>query len=687
MTFMTSTTNIPEKRPFGAWKSPIIATQLTQSSVRLSQVELDLVNDLAQKKALYWLESRPQEKGRSVLVRKNLSSDAPAEDVLPAPWSIRSRCHEYGGNSFAIHNGQLYFVEASSQRLYHFDTQNPESAPRPLTSAINWRFADLCIDLTRKQLIALREDHTVVDNGERKEERNEIVAVPLDGSAENDPSAMTILASGCDFYSNPRISPNGEQLSWLCWNHPHMPWDNTVIVIANIQSDGSLTTTETIGDLDHGNESRFQPQWSPEGDLLFMSDKNNWWQPYRWHQGADSSVVAPVLESAVSSTTAENLEAEFATPQWVFGMSTYGFVSPHSLICTYTQKGRWQLGAIDIKTGELEALDTPFCSISGITADASTGACAFLAASETAFETVYFLDSPTATPQLIAHSNAATVDQDYLSIPEPIQFTSTDDRIAFGFYYSPKNSEFTGSDQEKPPLIVMGHGGPTGATEAGLNLKVQYWTSRGFAVLDVNYAGSTGYGRTFRDSLKPHWGVRDVEDLCAGAEHLVKEGKADPERLITRGSSAGGYSVLSALTFKNTFKAGCSLYGIADLEALLRDTHKFEARYFDSLIGPYPEKAETYKARSPINHIDGLSCPVIFFQGMDDKVVPPNQAEAMVSAMKEKGIPVAYIPFEGEGHGFRQASTIERSLEAELSFYGQIFGFEPAGDITPVEIA
>lgn len=694
MTFLTMPTNETQKKSFGSWKSPLAASLLTQKAVRLSEVQLN-------NNTLYWLESRPQEKGRSVLVAKSTEAkpantanqDTNQHDVLPAPWSIRSRCHEYGGGSYLATAEQLFFVEASDQRIYHWCFNTPEVPPKPLTPDIHWRFSDICLDPTRDRLIAIREDHTVIDEGECKEERNEVVSIPLNGHGAGHPDSIAVLATGEDFYSNPRISPCNAYLSWLSWSHPQMPWDSTCISIATLNTEGLPGEVHKI---DNENESLFQPQWSPNGSLYFISDKNNWWQPYCWNPTEGGQVKAVLTQSSEAV-----LNAEFATPQWVFGMSTFGFIDSDHLLCTYTQQGRWHLATINLASGELNTIDTSgtpdtptasgasYCSISSIATDSNAQG-AFLAASESSFESVVsFSHDPLSNSHKITEifcSNPAQIDSGYLSTPEAIHFTSIDQRQAYGFYYPPKNADFAGLDNEKPPLIVMGHGGPTGCTEASLNLKTQFWTSRGFAVLDVNYAGSTGYGREFRDSLKPHWGVRDVEDLCAGAEYLVSIGKADPDRLIIRGSSAGGYSVLCALTYKDTFNAGCSLYGIADLEALLRDTHKFEARYFDSLIGPYPEQADLYKARSPINHIDGLNCPVIFFQGLEDSVVPPNQAEAMVEAMKAKKIPVAYVPFEGEGHGFRQASTIEHSLEAELSFYGQIFDFEPEGDITPAEI-
>lgn len=645
--------------PYGCWPSPIGADLLTSQNTRLAEPRFDGED-------LYWLESRPQEQGRNALVRWQKEKK---EDVLPPPFSVRSKAHEYGGASYCVSQGTVYLVLQDDQRLYRLSPGN--TTPEPLTPEGAYRYADISIDIERQRLICVREDHTLKNQQQAKEETNSLVAVPLDGSQQ-----ISVLVEGDDFYSNPEISPNGQQLSWLSWNHPAMPWDNTQCFVADFDGSGLPENKVLIaGDPNaeqNGEklESVFQPQWSPNGELYLVSDRNNWWNIYCYRNNR----LEPVL----------TMDAEFATPQWVFGMSTYGFLNQQQIITTYTQQGRWFLGLIDVTSGQLIEISKDYSDISAIRAGAQQAA--FIGSAPDQPAQIIHYKNNTLTP--VAASGEVTFDRNNIALPQPLTFKTGNakDAEAHAFYYPPTNANYQGPTVNQPPLIVLGHGGPTGATETGFNLKIQYWTSRGFAVLDVNYRGSTGYGREYRDQLKGQWGIADVEDVCAGAEHLVKQGLANPEQLAIKGSSAGGYTVLAALAFSDTFKAGASLYGIGDLETLARDTHKFEARYLDSLVGPYPEDKATYQERSPINHIDKLNCPAIFFQGLDDKVVPPNQAEAMVSALDNKGIAVAYVPFEGEGHGFRQGPNIQRALEAEYYFYSQLFGLDAASSIEPVEI-
>ncbi|WP_390615281.1 S9 family peptidase [Maricurvus nonylphenolicus] len=651
---MANTSNTKQTAPYGSWPSVISAELLTSQNLRLAEPRLD--GD-----TLYWLESRPQEQGRSALVRQ---VNGQKTDLLPPPYSIRSKAHEYGGASYCVDQGEVYVILQDDQRVY----QLQESGDlKPLTPEGDFRYADLRIDRQHQRLICVREDHTLKKQGQAEEETNALVAVPLDAS-----QAVSVLVEGDDFYSNPQISPNHQQLSWLCWNHPSMPWDNTQCYIADLDQHGKLSNKTLIaGDPAAANqESVFQPQWSPDGDLYLVSDRNNWWNLYRYRNGE--------LETVIEK------DAEFATPQWVFGMSTFGFLNSQQVLATYTQQGRWYLGLIDLQNSTLTQVSKNYSDISTINC-AANQALFIGGAPDQPAQIVHYQQG-----ELSAVAESAQLDfgREEISLPQPISFASGPDgqAQAHAFYYPPTNTLCQGPADEQPPLIVLGHGGPTGATETSFNLKIQYWTNRGFAVLDVNYRGSTGYGREYREQLKNQWGIADVEDVCAGAEYLVKQGLANPEQLAIKGSSAGGYTVLAALAFGNTFKAGTSLYGIGDLETLARDTHKFEARYLDSLVGPYPQDQATYQSRSPINHIDQLNCPAIFFQGLDDKVVPPNQAEAMVAALDNKGIPVAYVPFAGEGHGFRQGPNIQRALEAEYYFYSQVFGFEGDSAIEPVEI-
>ncbi|MEZ4594755.1 MAG: S9 family peptidase, partial [Chloroflexota bacterium] len=497
------------------------------------------------------------------------------------------------------------------------------------------------------------------------EPSNSLVSMNLDSHNE----AGTVLAAGHSFYASPRLSPNGRKLAWISWNHPNMPWDGTELWLADLDEAGTALSniTKIAGSHD---ESIFQPEWSPNGELYFISDRTNWWNLYRWRNG----VVQPVYP----------MEAEFGRPQWVFGMSTYGFERADSIICTYTQNGIWHLARLNTVQGTLTPIDTPYSSLADLRV--SNGFACFIGGSATRPNAVVRLNLQTNDAQILRQSTDLTVDAAYLSVPESIEFPTENGLTAHAIYYPPKNRDFEAPEGDMPPLLVISHGGPTSATQTTLNLGTQYWTSRGFAVLDVNYGGSTGYGRSYRQRLNGQWGIVDVQDCLNGAKHLVRQGLADGDRLAIRGGSAGGYTTLCALTFYDTFSAGASYFGVSDLAALAQETHKFESRYLDSMVGPYPEAKELYEARSPLHHTDQINCPLILFQGLEDKVVPPNQAEMMFEAVKAKGLPVAYVAFPGEQHGFRSAENIKRTLDGELYFYGKIFGFELADPVKPVEI-
>jgi dipeptidyl aminopeptidase/acylaminoacyl peptidase len=476
------------------------------------------------------------------------------------------------------------------------------------------------------------------------------------------------LAEGNDFYGYARLSPDGEKLAWLTWNHPNMPWDGTELWIADVSDDGNLLNAKKVaGGID---ESIFQPEWSPNSTLYFVSDKTDWWNLYR----VTSDGVEQVVDRA----------AEFGVPQWVFGLSTYAIASEERIVCTFTEHGFWRLAAVDTVEKKLEVIETPYTYIEGIRATGER--VVFRAASPTEFVSIVQLDLACGQLSVLKKSCDLEVDQRYISIPKPVEYPTENGLTAYGIYYPPHNADFCAPDGELPPLLVNSHGGPTGAYQAVLSLEIQYWTSRGFGVLLVNYGGSTGYGRSYRDRLKGNWGVIDVDDCVNGAKYLVEQGEVDVNRVVIAGGSAGGYTTVCALTFRDFFKAGASYFGISDLEFFARDTHKFESRYLDGLVGPYPERKDVYYERSATHFTDRLSCPIIFFQGLDDKIVPPNQSEIMVEALRKKGLPVAYLEFEGEGHGFRKAETLKRSLDAEFYFYARIFGFEPADEIEPVEI-
>ncbi len=643
----------PNLAPYGTWKSPITSDLIVAGSIRLGEIRLD-GNDI------YWSEGRPTESGRSVVVQR--SPQGQTIDVTPAaPFNVRTRVHEYGGGAYQVADSVVYFSNFIDQRLYRQVVgQEPEAlTPEAASPEIAFRYADVVIDRARNRLISIREDHTAGGH----EPVNTIVAIDL-----NQVNAGEVLVSGADFYATPRLSPDGKQLCWLSWNHPDMPWDSTSLWLANVNEDGSLQTPKQIAG--GPTESVFQPTWSPDNVLYFISDRTNWWNLYRW----ESDRATPVCEKA----------AEFGLPQWVFDMTTYGFESAESLICTYVEQGIQHLARLNTETLELTEIETPYSAISGL--KVAEGYAVFIGGSATKPGAIVRLDLQTGAIEELRRSSTLTIDPGYISAPEAIEFPTENGLTAYAFYYAPKNQDYAAPADEKPPLLVKSHGGPTAATSASFSPSIQYWTSRGIAVLDVNYGGSTGYGREYRERLKNNWGIVDVDDCVNGAKYLVEKGLADRDRLCIDGGSAGGYTTLAALTFRDVFKAGASHYGVSNLEALAQDTHKFESRYLDGLIGKYPEERDIYLQRSPITSASQLSCPLIFFQGDEDKIVPPNQAEMMVEVLRQKGLPVAYVLFEGEQHGFRKAENIKRALDGELYFYSRIFGFELADPVEPVAI-
>jgi dipeptidyl aminopeptidase/acylaminoacyl peptidase len=627
---------------YGTWTSPITAETVAAGALRLGSV---MVED----ETIYWLEGRPAEGGRGVIVKR--TPDGRVSDVTPAGTNVRSRVHEYGGAAYAVSRGTVYYSEFVDQRIYRL---LPGGQAEPLTPPGDWFYADFAIDLPRQRLVCVREDHTAKD----REAVTSLVSVPLDGP----PSTGRVLASGFDFYAAPQLSPDGSRLSWLAWRHPHMPWDGTELWVATVGADGTLESATRIAGGDA--ESIFQPGWSPDGVLYFVSDRTGWWNLYR----ARADRVETVCE----------MSAEFGRPLWQLGTSTWAFAGPSHIVATCAQSGRWRLVTIDVMTGRLAPVATdlePADSIrSTLTHAVLVGGWA------QAPDAVARIDLSTGEVETVRAAATTDIDTAFLSSSEAIEFPTNDGLTAHAFTYAPCSGAFTAPRGERPPLIVVSHGGPTAASHGRLNLEVQYWTSRGFAVVDVNYGGSSGYGRAYRQRLRGQWGIVDVADCVNAAKYLVAQDKADGNRLIIRGRSAGGYTTLAALTFApSVFKAGGSYYGVADLELLARDTHKFESRYLDSLIGPYPARRDLYEARSPIHFVDRLSCPLIFFQGLEDRVVPPDQSRIMADAVRARGLAVALLTFEGEQHGFRKAETIVRCLEAELFFYGSVFGFTPAG--------
>ncbi|MGJ9419256.1 prolyl oligopeptidase family serine peptidase [Massilia sp. CMS3.1] len=628
----------------GTWISPISAAVVAAGAVPLSQIALDGPDVL-------WLAGRASEAGRTTLQR--LRAGAAAE-LTGAPFNVRTRVHEYGGGAYAADGGTVWFSHFADNHLYRAEDGG---APVMLTKEAAVRYADFVPDRARSRLVAVREDHLA---GEAYPV-NTICAVGFDGSE-------TVLVDGNDFYAAPRLSPDGRQLAWLCWDHPRMPWQGTELWVADVNPDGSLVDGRLIaGGMD---ESICQPEWSPGGLLHFVSDRSGWWNLYRFEAG----VVHPLCPR----------DAEFGGPQWNFGGSMYGFRSDDEIICTYIEDGISRLGRLSTRGCALTPIETPYQEIKEVRV--SPELVAVLAGSPTIALEIALIDPENGKRTVLVQSIDDLPGEGYLSVPQSIRYPSMKGRTAYAFYYAPANDDFELPSGELPPLIVIGHGGPTSMAASTLKLATQFWTSRGFAVLDVNYGGSSGFGRLYRDLLKGQWGVIDVEDCVAGARHLAAQGLVDADRLLIRGSSAGGLTTLCALTFHDVFKAGASYYGVSDLAGLDADSHKFESHYNEYLIAPKAQAQAVYRERSPIHHTDALKRPMIFFQGLDDKVVPPQQSETMVDALRARGVPVAYLTLEGEGHGFRKADSVVRTLEAELAFYLRVFGIALPEGLPQLEI-
>jgi dipeptidyl aminopeptidase/acylaminoacyl peptidase len=642
----------PRTAPHGSWASPITSDLIVASSIGLGDI-------LTDGRDIYWIESRPQERGRSVIVR--CSRDGRPADVTPpipsdsqGAFSVRTRVHEYGGGAYLISGGVVYFCNDADQRLYRQERGGwPVAVTETPSKPRGMRYADGVMDAVRGRMIWVREDHTT----SAAEPVNTLVDIAPDGARP-----QRVLVSGSDFYAAPRLSPDAARLAWLEWCHPNMPWDGTKLWVGSFTADGSIADKRKVAGGDA--ESIFQPEWSPDGVLYFVSDRSGWWNLYRLDGdpltgGSEAEPVFP-------------LAAEFGSAQWGFRPSRYAFASARRLICSYSRDGAASLAAVDLDTFGVTPIATEFTEIGSVRSDPDH--VYFIGASPTHFPAIVKLSvklSPTSgevTILKLSNTEDVRAYEGHLSAPQSIEFPTENGLTAFGLFYPPVNRDFTAPPAELPPLIVRAHGGPTSAFSSALDWSVQYWTSRGFAVLNVNYGGSTGYGRLYRERLRGQWGIVDVADCINGARHLAATGRVDGKRMAIRGGSAGGYTTLCALTFHDVFATGASYYGISDLEALARDTHKFESRYLDGLIGPYPARQDLYHDRSPIHFADRLSVPIAFFQGAEDPIVPPNQAEAMVAALKAKGLPFQYLLFDGEQHGFRRAQTIKRTLDAELCF-------------------
>ncbi|MFK3739118.1 prolyl oligopeptidase family serine peptidase [Massilia sp. TN1-12] len=630
--------------PCGTWTSPITAHVVAAGSAPLSGVMLDGAD-------VYWLAGRASEGGRNTLLRRR---DGVTEELTPAPFNVRTRVHEYGGGAALVADGTVWFSHFADNRLYRLEDGG---APQPVSAGGDLRYADFVLDKARSRLVGVREDHSAGATYPV----NTLCAIGFDGRE-------TVLVDGNDFYSSPRISPDGRHLAWISWDHPRMPWQGTELWLAEIGPDGTLLDGRLIAGGER--EAIVQPEWSPDGVLHFVSDRSGWWNLYRYEHG---------VVHALSPR-----HAEFATPHWVFGNGMYGFLSNSEIVCTYIEDGVSRLARMQVASGAITPIDTPYEEIRELRVSGNT--IAFLGGSPTLAAELVRMDLTQGTREVLARSIAQLPDVGYLSVPQSIRYPSANGRTAYAFYYAPKNADFAPQPGELPPLMVIGHGGPTSMAPSTLKLAIQFWTSRGIAVLDVNYGGSTGFGRAYRDLLEGQWGIVDVEDCVAGAQYLADQRLVDRERLVIRGGSAGGLTTLCALLFHDVFKAGASYYGVSDLKGLDADSHKFESRYTEYLIAPPERAAAVYAERSPINHADKLRRPMIFFQGLDDKVVPPPQSEVMVDALRARGLPVAYLTLEGEGHGFRKADSIVRTLEAELYFYLRVFGIPVPAGLPAIEI-
>ncbi len=678
------------ERPYGTWPSPISSQLLVASAVSLGEVAVGEVD-------VWWAEGRPEEGGRVQIVRHRPGGDR--LDVLPEGFAARTRVHEYGGGAWWLHGADLVFANWSDQRLWRLDAGADH--PFPLTPEPATRHADRYADgrftADGRWVVCVRERHPATSGGGHAEPANEIVAVWSRPSGE--PVEPVVLVGGPDFVAAPRVSPDGRFVAWFQWDHPDMPWDGTELCVAELHDDPGGDRVIALGRpvvLAGGREESItQPEWTADGDLLFVSDRSDWWNVYRLGAGQVADAVAadpgaPSPEPAPAAT----IDGEIGVPHWVFDQSRYAVLADGRILVAWFRDGLDHLGVTPPGGGAVAPLRSGFTALSSLR---GFGAGAVVVgASPTSEAVVAVLDVPGEVAAdgttdvgsaVLRPARDLGIDPAWFSTPEPISFATTGDRFARALFYRPTHPEVAGPPGEAPPLIVMSHGGPTSAARPQLNLGVQFWTSRGFGVVDVNYGGSTGFGRRYRRRLAGEWGIVDVDDCVAATRFLVDRGDADRNRLIIRGGSAGGFTTLAALTFREVFAAGCSLYGIADLEALARDTHKFEAHYTDSLVGPYPARRDLYEERSPIHHTDELDCPIILLQGLDDEVVPPSQAEMMIEALEANGLPYAYLAFEGEQHGFRQASTITRAIEAEAFFYSRVFGFELADEVEPVEIA
>ncbi|KAI4336946.1 hypothetical protein L6164_015414 [Bauhinia variegata] len=659
--------------PYGSWKSPITADVVSGASKRLGGTAVDGHG------RLIWLESRPTESGRAVLVREPEKPGDEPVDITPKEFGVRTLAQEYGGGAFTVAGDVVIFANYKDQRLYKQRLSSPDVPPVAITPDYGGPsvcYADGILDARFNRYISVREDR-------RESSQNPTTTIVSIALGSEDFQEPELLVGGCDFYAFPRLDPKSERIAWIQWRHPNMPWDRSELWVGYLSENGEIHKRICIAGSDPSIvESPTEPKWSPDGELFFITDRENgFWNLHKWIES--ESKVIPVY----------SLDAEFTRPLWVFGLNSYEFVESHEqrnlVACGYRQRGRSYLGIIDNQqSSTLTVLDIPFTDINNIT---SGNGCLYVEGASAIHpssvakvilddhksKAVEFSIIWSSSPDSLKYSP-------YFSMPELIEFpTEVPGQYAYAYFYPPSNPIYQANQGEKPPLLLKSHGGPTDETRGFLNLNIQYWTSRGWAFADVNYGGSTGYGRKYRERLIGQWGIVDVNDCCSCATYLVDSGKVDGERLCITGGSAGGYTTLAALAFRETFKAGASLYGVADLKLLKEETHKFESHYIDNLVGGENECLK----RSPIHHVDNFSCPIILFQGLDDKVVPPDQARKIYQALKDKGLPVALVEYEGEQHGFRKAENIKFTLEQQMVFFARLVGrFDVADDITPIKI-
>ena len=633
---------------YGSWESIFTPEKIIEGGLRFNEIRID-------NQDIYFLEGRPSESGRSVIIKHN--KDGTTTDIIPKKFNSRNAVHEYGGGSFTVKDEIVFFTNWEDQLIYKVSADKITPITEPSDIPMGIRYADLTLSNDGKWIFCVRETHI-----KDKEAQNEIVAVSTISSE------IIVLASGRDFYSSPRPNPISNQICWLEWDHPNMPWDGNELYIADFDSQKISNKLKIDGST---NISIVQPEWTDKGELIYISDDSGWWNLKKYSDQKISDILSE--------------EIDHGGPAWQFGFRTY-FIYEDCIFLkgSLNDKNKGLIRKISLSGEIIEEIQINHTSISDLSFCNDNAI--YIGASPTTSSQVCSLDLRSSNLDILKESNTIYIDNEEISIAEEIIFDTTSNDMSYAYFYKPINKKFEGLKNEKPPLLVISHGGPTGSTSNSLNLSVQYWTNRGFAVVDVNYRGSTGYGRKYRDALKGNWGVYDTEDCIAAVDFLSNRGLVDSSRVAIKGGSAGGYTTINALTFHKRFAVGATYYGIADLSVFIADTHKFESRYLDSLIGKYPEEKEKYYNRSAINFTDQLSCPMIIFQGTEDKIVPPSQAEIMAQGLRDKKIPFSLIMYEGEQHGFRKSENIKSSLESELFFYSKVLKFTAFDKLNNIKI-